>query len=132
MRFVRSDHTSQQPVNWLWMVCGECGSTDQLFAPNWFSDYVSLVTPLTYMGFISGALPSVKRLNLKHFPSGSVSDPIVTGVRPAPDDEEPFMLRQRTDEIADYDKGFACGQSGGQNDDKKSQAWQRGWAETQE
>ena len=62
----------------------------------------------------------------------TVSDSIVTGVRPVPDDEEPFMLRQRTDEIADYDKGFACGQSGGQNDDKKSQAWQRGWAETQE
>jgi hypothetical protein len=90
----------------------------------------------------------------------TVSDPIVTGVKPAPDeivgqesgseaysegglsgeaatdvnsDTEPFMLRQRTDEeIADYDKGFACGQSGGQNDDTKSQAWQCGWAEAQE
>ncbi|MGF7183366.1 hypothetical protein [Tunturiibacter psychrotolerans] len=84
-----------------------------------------------------------------------VSDPIVTGVDPVPDDSisqessketysegglsgeasvrtEPFMLRQRTDEeIADYDKGFACGQSGGQNDDTKNQAWQRGWAEAQ-
>ncbi|MBB5329413.1 hypothetical protein [Tunturiibacter gelidoferens] len=90
----------------------------------------------------------------------TVSDPIVTGVHPVPDDSigqesskedysegglsgeaavdvnpdtEPFMLRQRTnEEIADYDKGFECGQEGGQNDDTKSQAWQRGWAEAQE
>lgn len=66
-----------------------------------------------------------------------VSDPIVTTVEPVPSvemrDEEPFMLRPRTDEeIADYDKGFECGQSGGQNDDTKSAAWQRGWAEAQE
>ncbi len=62
-----------------------------------------------------------------------VSDPVVTGVDPVPDDTEPFMLRQRTDEeIADYDKGFDCGQKGGQNDDTKSAAWQRGWAEAQE
>ena len=85
-----------------------------------------------------------------------VSDPIVTGVDPVPDDSisqksskethsgggpsgeasistEPFMLHQRTDEeIADYDKGFECGSSGGQNDDTKSHAWQRGWAEAQE
>ncbi|WP_433963684.1 hypothetical protein [Tunturiibacter gelidiferens] len=48
-------------------------------------------------------------------------------------DTEPFMLRQHTDEeVADYDKGFECGQSGGQNDDTKSQAWQRGWAEARE
>jgi hypothetical protein len=46
---------------------------------------------------------------------------------------EPFMLRQRSEgEIADYDEGFECGQSGGQNDDTKSAAWQRGWAEAQE
>jgi hypothetical protein len=46
---------------------------------------------------------------------------------------EPFLLRKHTDEeIADYDKGFECGQSGGQNDDTKSEAWQRGWAEAQE
>ena len=101
-----------------------------------------------------------------------VSDPVVTGADPVPDDvaspsskteaysegglsgeagvesgsdahktsppdtisdQEPFMLRQHTDEeIADYDKGFECGQSGGQNDDTKSEAWQRGWAEAQE
>jgi hypothetical protein len=48
-------------------------------------------------------------------------------------DTEPFMLRKRTDEeVADYDKGFECGQKGGQNDDTKSQTWQRGWAEAQE
>jgi hypothetical protein len=86
----------------------------------------------------------------------TVSDPIVTGVHPVPDDSnshksskeaysegglsgeadvdsEPFMLRQRTDEeIADYDKGFEVGQKGGQIDDTKTQAWQRGWAEAQE
>jgi hypothetical protein len=85
----------------------------------------------------------------------TVSDPVVTGVHPVPDesgsdesgegysegglsgeatiDTEPFMLRKRTDEeVADYDKGFECGQKGGQNDDTKSQAWQRGWAEAQE
>jgi hypothetical protein len=86
----------------------------------------------------------------------TVSDPVVTGVHPVPDesisdesseegysegglgreatiDTEPFMLRKRTDEeVADYDKGFECGQSGGQNDDTKSEAWQRGWAEAQE
>jgi hypothetical protein len=48
-------------------------------------------------------------------------------------DDEPFLLKQRSEEdIADYDKGFECGQSGGQNDDTKSEAWQRGWAESQE
>jgi len=63
----------------------------------------------------------------------NVTDPEVIGVDPVPDDSEPFMLRQRSDEeIADYDKGFECGQSGGQNDDTKSEAWQRGWAEAQE
>jgi hypothetical protein len=62
-----------------------------------------------------------------------VTDPEVTGADPVPDDTEPFMLPQRTDdEIADYDKGFECGQNGGQNDDTKSEAWQRGWAEAQE
>ena len=63
----------------------------------------------------------------------TVSDPVVTGVDPVPDDMEPFTLRKRTDEeLADYDEGFKCGQRGGQNDDSKSQAWQRGWAEAQE
>ena len=48
-------------------------------------------------------------------------------------DTEPFMLHQHTDEeVADYDKGFECGQKGGQNDDTKSEAWQSGWAEAQE
>ena len=48
-------------------------------------------------------------------------------------DTEPFVMRSHTDaEIAHYDEGFKCGQSGGQNDDSKSQAWQRGWAEAQE
>jgi hypothetical protein len=85
----------------------------------------------------------------------TVSDAVVTGVHPVPDksvsdecsegysegglsgeatiDTEPFMLRKLTDEeVADYDKGFECGQSGGQNDDTKSEAWQRGWAESRE
>jgi hypothetical protein len=62
-----------------------------------------------------------------------VTDPEVTGVDPEPEDSEPFMLKQRTEEeVADYDKGFECGQSGGQNDDTKSASWQRGWAEAQE
>jgi hypothetical protein len=44
-------------------------------------------------------------------------------------DSEPFMLRQRTDEeVADYDKAFECGKSDGQNDEAKSEAWQRGSA----
>jgi ribosome modulation factor len=48
-------------------------------------------------------------------------------------DDELFLLRQRSEEeVADYDKGFECAQSGGQNDDTKSKAWQRGWAEAQE
>jgi hypothetical protein len=48
-------------------------------------------------------------------------------------DDEPYLLKDRSEEeIADYDKGFECGQSGGQNDDTKSVAWQRGWAEAQE
>jgi hypothetical protein len=62
-----------------------------------------------------------------------VTDPEVTGVDPVPDETEPFMLRQRTDEeIAEYDKGFESGQKGSPNDDTKSEAWQRGWAEAQE
>jgi hypothetical protein len=48
-------------------------------------------------------------------------------------DDEPFPLRDRSEEeIEDYDKGFECGQTGGQNDDTKTEAWQRGWAEAQE
>jgi hypothetical protein len=46
---------------------------------------------------------------------------------------EPFMLRQHTnEEVADYDDGFKAGFKGRPNDDTKSQAWQRGWAEAQE
>jgi hypothetical protein len=63
----------------------------------------------------------------------NVPDPEVTGADPLPDDAEPFVLRQHTDEeVADYDSGFKCGQQGGQNDDTKSEAWQRGWVESQE
>ncbi len=52
---------------------------------------------------------------------------------PIDPDEVPFKVGKHSDEeIAEYDKGFACGQSGGQNDDTKSPAWQRGWAESQE
>ncbi|WP_433968323.1 hypothetical protein [Tunturiibacter gelidiferens] len=66
-----------------------------------------------------------------------VSDPVVSAVEPVPtiesSDDEPFMLRQRSnEETADYDKGSECGQKGGQNDDTESHAWQRGWAEAQE
>jgi hypothetical protein len=49
------------------------------------------------------------------------------------DDDEPFMLRERTpDEIADYDAGFKAGSEGREPDDDKSLPWQRGWAEAQE
>jgi hypothetical protein len=62
----------------------------------------------------------------------TVTSPVVTGVTSVPDDE-PFMLRHRSEEeMNEYDKGFECGQSGGQNDDTKSEAWQRGWAEAQQ
>jgi hypothetical protein len=65
-----------------------------------------------------------------------VSDPIVSAFEPVPSvevDDEPFMLDQHSEEdVTEYDKGFECGQCGGQNDDTKSPAWQRGWAEAQE
>ena len=49
------------------------------------------------------------------------------------DDEDPFMLRERSEqELADYDEGFAAGSQGKEPDDTKSLAWQRGWAEAQE
>jgi hypothetical protein len=48
-------------------------------------------------------------------------------------DDEPFLLRERSDkEIAEYDAGFEAGSNGGSDDDTKSIAWQRGWAEAQE
>jgi hypothetical protein len=63
----------------------------------------------------------------------NVSDLEVTGVDPVPDDTEPFMLRQHSDEeVGDYDDGFKAGFKGRPNDDAKSQAWQRGWAGAQE
>jgi hypothetical protein len=63
----------------------------------------------------------------------TVSDPQLTGVDPVPDDTEPFMLRQHTnEEVGDYDDGFKAGFKGRPSDDAKSQAWQRGWAEAQE
>lgn len=59
--------------------------------------------------------------------------PELRGVDPAPDDAEPFMLRQHTDEeVTDYDDGFKAGFRRRPNDDTKSQAWQRGWAAAQE
>jgi len=63
----------------------------------------------------------------------TVSDPEVTGVHPIPDDTEPFILREHTDEeVGDYDDGFKAGFKGRANDDTKSRAWQRGWAGAQE
>jgi hypothetical protein len=42
-----------------------------------------------------------------------VSEPVVSAVEPVPSvevDDEPFMLRQHSDDdVADYDKGFECG-----------------------
>lgn len=63
----------------------------------------------------------------------SVSDPELSGVDTVPDDDEqPVMLRQHSEEeVTDYDDGFKAGFSGRSNNDSKSQAWQRGWAEAQ-
>jgi hypothetical protein len=36
------------------------------------------------------------------------------------------------EEVADYDDGFKAGFKGRPNDDAKSEAWQRGWAQAQE
>jgi hypothetical protein len=42
------------------------------------------------------------------------------------------MLREHTnEETTDYDDGFKAGFRGRPNDDTKSGAWQRGWAEAQ-
>jgi hypothetical protein len=82
----------------------------------------------------------------------TVSDPVVTGVGPVSDDstgqessKEAYSERGLSGEAAvntegdeevfenvDYDDGFRCGRSGGQNDDTKSETWQRGWVEAQE
>ena len=48
-------------------------------------------------------------------------------------EREPFLLRPRSDEeIAEYDLGFQAGKDGKEEDDTKSEAWQRGWTEAQE
>jgi hypothetical protein len=61
-----------------------------------------------------------------------LSDPELGGVDPVPDDAE-LMSRQHADEeVTDYDDGFKAGFKGSPNDEAKSQAWQRGWAEAQE
>ena len=52
---------------------------------------------------------------------------------PGGEDDQPFHLEERSDEeLAEYDKGFEAGQEGQPNDDTKTFAWQRGWAEAQE
>jgi hypothetical protein len=49
------------------------------------------------------------------------------------EDNEPFLLNQRTEEeMADYGAGLNAGQAGEEIDDSKSEAWQRGWADAQE
>jgi hypothetical protein len=40
--------------------------------------------------------------------------------------------QQSSLEIADRNSGFKAGASGKPNNDKKSEAWQRGWADAQE
>jgi hypothetical protein len=53
--------------------------------------------------------------------------------QPSNEDDLSFHVEERSDEeLADYDKGFEAGQAGQPNDDTKSFAWQRGWAEAQE
>jgi hypothetical protein len=60
-------------------------------------------------------------------PEEDAMDPIID------DEDEPFLLRDRTaEEILDYDEGFAAGSEGKECDTTKSLAWQRGWAEAQE
>jgi hypothetical protein len=49
------------------------------------------------------------------------------------EDNEPFDAEVRTDEeLADYDLGREAGLASKPNDDTKSAAWQRGWADAQE
>jgi hypothetical protein len=65
-----------------------------------------------------------------------VTKPTVIGLdprKPEDIDHDPFLLRPRSDEEkGDYDLGFQCGSNGGEPDETKSKAWQRGWAEAQE
>jgi hypothetical protein len=49
------------------------------------------------------------------------------------DDRVAFGAEEHTDEeIADHDLGLEAGLAGKPNDDTKSAAWQRGWADAQE
>ena len=49
------------------------------------------------------------------------------------DDSIPFGAHELTDEeIEDHDRGVEAGLAGKPNDDTKSTAWQRGWADAQE
>ena len=49
------------------------------------------------------------------------------------DDSIPFGAHELTDEeTADHDLGLEAGLAGKPNDDTKSAAWQRGWADAQE
>ena len=49
------------------------------------------------------------------------------------DNEIPFEQGEQTDEeFADHVIGFRAGVAGEPNDDAKSLAWQRGWADSQE
>ena len=49
------------------------------------------------------------------------------------DDSVPFGAHELTDEeIEDHDRGVEAGLAGKPNDDTKSAAWQRGWADAQE
>jgi hypothetical protein len=65
-------------------------------------------------------------------------DPNITVVeaviKPETEDvDEPFLLRQRTeDEFADYDAGFCAAKDGKEHDETETIAWQRGWAEANE
>jgi hypothetical protein len=66
-----------------------------------------------------------------------VTDPEVVGMgEPSDDrmdDSTPFGAHKSTDEeIVDHDLGLEAGLAGKPNDDRKSAAWQRGWADAQE
>jgi hypothetical protein len=49
------------------------------------------------------------------------------------EDNEPFLLDQRTEEqMADYGAGFNAGLAGEKAVENKSEAWLRGWTEAHE
>ena len=59
----------------------------------------------------------------------NVTDPVVV----VKDASEPFLFKARSpEETQDYNDGFAVGFQRQPNDDSKSEAWQRGWAEAHE